>query len=50
MTDKINKRVARVFNEVAAAIESGEFGDKKKIGLTLLDSEHGIEELSLIHI
>ena len=45
MTDKINKRVARVFNEVAAAIESGEFGDKKKIGLTLLDSEHGIEEL-----
>jgi len=45
MTDKINKRVAGVFNEVAAAIESGEFGDKKKIGLTLLDSEHGIEEL-----
>ena len=45
MTDKVNKRVAGVFNEVAAAIESGEFGDKKKIGLTLLDSEHGIEEL-----
>ncbi|SDI36476.1 Fatty acid synthesis protein [Halanaerobium congolense] len=45
MTDKVNKRVAGVFNQVAAAIESGEFGDKKKIGLTLLDSEHGIDEL-----
>jgi len=45
MTDNVKERVAGVFNEVAAAIESGEFGDKKKIGLTLLDSEHGIDEL-----
>jgi len=45
MTDSVKERVAGVFNEVAAAIESGEFGDKKKIGLTLLDSEHGIDEL-----
>ena len=40
MTDKVKERVAGVFNEVAAAIESGQFGQKKKIGLTL----------SLIHI
>ncbi|MFP4199068.1 MAG: glycine/sarcosine/betaine reductase complex component C subunit alpha [Halanaerobium sp.] len=45
MTENVKERVAGVFNEVAAAIESGEFGDKKKIGLTLLDSEHGIDEL-----
>ena len=45
MTENVKERVAGVFNEVAAAIETGEFGDKKKIGLTLLDSEHGIEEL-----
>ncbi|RAK11767.1 fatty acid synthesis protein [Halanaerobium saccharolyticum] len=45
MTDSVKERVAGVFNEVAAAIESGQFGDKKKIGLTLLDSEHGIDEL-----
>jgi len=45
MTDKVKERVAGVFNEVAAAIESGQFGQKKKIGLTLLDSEHGIDEL-----
>jgi len=45
MTENVKKRVAGVFNEVAAAIESGEFGDKKKIGLTLLDSEHGVDEL-----
>ncbi|MFN2339914.1 MAG: glycine/sarcosine/betaine reductase complex component C subunit alpha [Halanaerobium sp.] len=45
MTENVKERVAGVFNEVAAAIESGQFGEKKKIGLTLLDSEHGIEEL-----
>jgi hypothetical protein len=45
MTKNVKERVAGVFNEVAAAIESGEFGDKKKIGLTLLDSEHGVDEL-----
>lgn len=45
MTDKVKERVAGVFEEVAAAIETGEFGKKKKIGLTLLDSEHGVGEL-----
>jgi len=45
MADKTKEKVAGIFNELADAIESGQFGEKKKIGLTLLDSEHGPEEL-----
>ncbi|MFO7814614.1 MAG: hypothetical protein R6V14_02555 [Halanaerobiales bacterium] len=45
MADKTKEKVAGIFNELAAAIESRQFGEKKKIGLTLLDSEHGPKEL-----
>lgn len=45
MTEKIEKRVAGVFNDLASAIESGEFGEKEKVGLTVLGSEHGADEL-----
>lgn len=45
MTEEIKKRVAGAFTQLADAIESGEFGEKQKIGLTLLDSEHGVDEL-----
>lgn len=39
------KVIADVFLEVANAIESGEFGEKIRIGLTTLGSEHGVENL-----
>ena len=45
MADNLKKKVADVFNDLASAIESGKFGDKKKIGLTVLDSEHGVDEI-----
>src|SRR6056297_1147604 len=45
MADKTKEKVANIFNELADAIEIGQFGNKKKIGLTLLESEHGPEEL-----
>ncbi len=45
MTENIEKKVAGVFNQLASAIESGEFGEKQKIGLTMLGSEHGVDEL-----
>jgi len=45
MTEKIEEKVAGVFNQLASAIESGEFGEKQKIGLTMLGSEHGLDEL-----
>ena len=45
MANEREKKLARVFNELADAIETGDFGDKARIGLTILDSEHGPEEL-----
>lgn len=40
-----NKEVAAVFNELADAIESGQFGSKQRIALTTPGSEHGSSEL-----
>lgn len=37
--------IAEVFNEVAEGIKSGSFGKKVNIGLTILGSEHGVEEM-----
>lgn len=34
--------LGKVFNNLADTIETGEFGEKIKIGITLLGSEHGI--------
>jgi len=39
------KVIADVFLEVANAIESGEFGEKVKIGITTLGSEHGVKNI-----
>lgn len=39
------REVAAVFNEIADAIESGQFGSKQKIALTTPGSEHGSKEL-----
>lgn len=45
--DKIqaNQMIAEVFNEISDGIKSGSFGKKMRIGLTILGSEHGIEEM-----
>jgi hypothetical protein len=40
-----SKMIAEVFNEIADGIKSGSFGKKIRIGLTILGSEHGIEEM-----
>lgn len=37
--------IAEVFNDIADGIKSGQFKKKVKIGLTILGSEHGIEEM-----
>ncbi len=39
--NKIKKLIADSFNEIAAGIESGSFGKKIKVGLTIMGSEHG---------
>jgi cellobiose-specific phosphotransferase system component IIB len=43
--DMASKMIAEVFNEIADGIKSGSFGKKVRIGLTILGSEHGIEEM-----
>ena len=45
MANDTQKKIADIFKEVADAIETGEFGDKPKIALTLPGSEHGSQEL-----
>jgi hypothetical protein len=41
----VKAMIGEVFNEVADAILTGNFGSKVKVGLTTLGSEHGTEEL-----
>lgn len=45
--DKIqaNQMIAEVFNEISEGIKGGSFGKKMRIGLTILGSEHGMEEM-----
>ncbi len=37
--------IAEVFNDIATGIKSGQFKKKVSIGLTILGSEHGVEEM-----
>ncbi len=39
------EKVAQVFNQVADALETGEFGEQTKVGITTIGSEHGVEEV-----
>ena len=42
---QLNEALASAFTDMADGLVSGSFGRKKRIGLTLADSEHGSEEL-----
>jgi hypothetical protein len=43
--NKIKKMIGNTFMDIANAIETGSFGQKVKIGITTLGSEHGTENL-----
>ncbi|KPU44303.1 glycine/sarcosine/betaine reductase complex component C subunit alpha [Oxobacter pfennigii] len=43
--EKVKRLIGEVFNDIADAIESGSFGKKVKVALTLPESEHGAGEL-----
>ena len=43
--DNVKNLIGQVFNEIADAMESGSFGNRVRVGLTTLGSEHGVEEL-----
>ncbi|MEA4848985.1 MAG: glycine/sarcosine/betaine reductase complex component C subunit alpha [Clostridiaceae bacterium] len=43
--NQVKSMIGEVFDEIADAIMTGEFGKKVKVGLTTLGSEHGTQEL-----
>jgi glycine/sarcosine/betaine reductase complex component C subunit alpha len=43
--ENVKNIIGQVFNEIADAMESGSFGNRVRVGLTTLGSEHGVEEL-----
>ncbi|ATW27687.1 glycine/sarcosine/betaine reductase complex component C subunit alpha [Candidatus Formimonas warabiya] len=43
--NQIRETIAEVFEEIADALETGTFGKKIRVGLTILGSEHGPKEL-----
>ncbi|HLR36002.1 MAG TPA: glycine/sarcosine/betaine reductase complex component C subunit alpha [Tissierellales bacterium] len=46
MVDKnVKGMVGKVFNDIAEGLETGQFGNKSRVGLTTLGSEHGVENL-----
>lgn len=46
MDEKMTRAaIADVFEELADALETGSYGKKTRVGLTILGSEHGVAEL-----
>ena len=45
MEDKVKGAIAEVFDEIAAGLETGSFGKRVRVGLTMMGSEHGEEEM-----
>ncbi|MGI6684152.1 MAG: glycine/sarcosine/betaine reductase complex component C subunit alpha [Bacillota bacterium] len=43
--NQVREAIAEVFEEVAEALQTGSFGKKTRVGLTILGSEHGPQEL-----
>lgn len=45
MSKEVKKKLAGIFNQLADAIETGQFSEKTRVAVTTLGSEHGIEEV-----
>lgn len=43
MSENIKNMIGKVFGDIADAIETGAFGSRVRVGVTLLGSEHGVE-------
>ena len=43
--NNVKKMIGKVFNDIADAMETGQFGEKVRVGITTLGSEHGVENL-----
>ncbi len=44
-TNDIRTMIGKVFNDIADAMETGQFGEKVRVGVTLLGSELGLENV-----
>ncbi|WP_300560016.1 glycine/sarcosine/betaine reductase complex component C subunit alpha [Companilactobacillus sp.] len=45
MENNVQNTIADVFDEIAQGLEDGNFGSRPRVGVTLLGSEHGEEEI-----
>ncbi|MCT4508601.1 MAG: glycine/sarcosine/betaine reductase complex component C subunit alpha [Tepidibacter sp.] len=43
--NNLKNMIGKAFSDIADAIESGQFGEKKRVGITLLGSEHGVDNI-----
>lgn len=41
----IKSMIGKVFNDIADAVETGQFGEKPRVGITILGSELGVENI-----
>lgn len=41
----IKNIIGKVFNDIADAVETGQFGQKIRVGITVLGSEHGVDNI-----
>ena len=45
MSDTAKKLLAQTFNQIADALETGVYGERVRVGVTVLGSEHGPAEI-----
>ncbi|KNF10127.1 glycine/sarcosine/betaine reductase complex component C subunit alpha [Gottschalkia purinilytica] len=45
MSENIKSMIGKVFSDIADAIETGQFGQKVTVGITVLGSEHGVDNV-----
>ncbi|NLY54175.1 MAG: glycine reductase [Firmicutes bacterium] len=45
MSDATKKLLAEAFNQIADALETGVYGERTRVGVTVIGSEHGVEEI-----
>lgn len=43
--NNVRKMIGKVFNDIADALETGQFGQKVRVGITTLGSEHGVKNV-----
>ncbi|WP_202708367.1 glycine/sarcosine/betaine reductase complex component C subunit alpha [Sporosalibacterium faouarense] len=43
--NNVKQMIGKVFNDIAEGLETGQFGEKVRVGITILGSEHGVENL-----